>query len=174
MVTVYLIYWLWITELGWIIGTVNQTTPCWTLFNTEYPRKGGICQWMKSLKTTIGINGFTMVFGLTNNWHQWFCNDQYSKRSEAFLPTDIMLGCCGLIRRDTKDTTVEQTCEYKPKVLKFSLKVFFCHIQTFSLSSNKTTTEVYVVFLVSSWLLQFLQSAVKWNFPQKNWGERGW
>ena len=74
MVTFYLIHWLWITEMGWIKGIVNKTTPCWTLFNTEYPRKGGICQWMKSLKTTIGINGFTMIFGLTNHWHQWFCN----------------------------------------------------------------------------------------------------
>ena len=29
---------------------------------------------MKSWKTAIGINGFTMVFGLTNHLYKWFCN----------------------------------------------------------------------------------------------------
>ena len=33
---------------------------------------------MNGLKATIGINGFTMVFGLANDWTQWFCNGFWS------------------------------------------------------------------------------------------------
>ena len=33
---------------------------------------------MNSWKATIGINGFTMVFGLANHWYQWFCNGFWS------------------------------------------------------------------------------------------------
>ena len=29
---------------------------------------------MKSWKKIISINGFTMVFGLTNHRYEWFCN----------------------------------------------------------------------------------------------------
>ena len=33
---------------------------------------------MNGWKATIGINGFTMVFGLANHWYQWFCNGFWS------------------------------------------------------------------------------------------------
>ena len=33
---------------------------------------------MNGWKATIGINGFTMVFGLANHWYQWFCNGLWS------------------------------------------------------------------------------------------------
>ena len=36
------------------------------------------CHWMNGWKATIGINGFTMVFGLANHWNQWFCSGFWS------------------------------------------------------------------------------------------------
>ena len=55
---------------------------------------------MNGWKATIGINGFTMVFGLANHWYQWFCNGFWSGNNwyqwffngfEVWQPLDTMV-----------------------------------------------------------------------------------
>ena len=57
MVTVYLVFWLWMSGMGWIKGTVNQTTACWTLFKNDRRNSGGMLR---------------QKFNLIDFWHLTF------------------------------------------------------------------------------------------------------